>query len=899
MTERAKSVIVNSPYSEPGKYLQYHEQDSEREAGFRVVEGRRPSGFWVEREGRNRGEVFEELAAVNTLRGKVRAWREAGYPEATGVTRELLGHWHDRDARSDRPFFFCQLEAIETLIYLAETRDGEIMSRVIPNDGGNFRRLCTKLCTGGGKTVVMSMLIAWQVCNAVSYPRANFTKNVLIVAPNLTVRTRLEVLKPREESNYYDDFSVVPSGMRRMLNQANVAVTNWQAMQEQKPDEKCVVKLPEKKNETFCREIVGRMRNILVINDEAHHAYRTKPGDKKAKTREEKAELETATVWMRGLDRIAETRGIMRCYDFSATPFVPGRGKNDKDSVFEWIVSDFSLDDGIESGIVKTPMIPIHDNATIDPQTGRSRLYHIYRYVKEDLNRKTGEESLLPDLVSQAYMLLGHDWEETFNEWMNDGSPIPPVMISVANTTTTAARLEYAFTKGGLSDVRELCEGEHLVRIDSDKLKDSDTKAEELREKVSTTGKQGEPGGQLRNIISVGMLSEGWDARNVTHIMGLRAFTSQLLCEQVVGRGLRRTSYEPVKDGELFPAEYVSVFGVPFKYLLMEEHGPTTEIPRKPLQEVRALDERKDYAITWPEVEGISCVLRQKLTLDANSLPPLTLNAEGVIINAELSPVLNGKTDPMMIDDIDLEAFYSQRRMQTLMFQTAAKVYDEMRANTQWLKDSNKLYILGQIVKLTEDYIYSGRIKIAPALFETDIQRRKILLCMNMDRVIKHMWQGIKSSNYEELIPLFAQGRRERSTGEMVSWWTSRPAYTTRKSHINLCVNDSTWEDSAAYALDRNPNVAAWAKNDHLGFSIRYVYRGVTRRYLPDFLVRLTNGRTLILEVKGQMTEQDEAKRAALREWVEAVNNHKLYGEWMCDVSESPAEVDGVIARYV
>ena len=907
MSERAVSVIVNSPYSEPGKYLQYHEQDSTREAGFRVVEGRRPSGFWVEREGRKGVEDFEELATVNTLRGKVRAWREAGYPEATGVTRELLGHWHDREARPDTPFFFCQLEAVETLIYLAETRNGEIMSRVIPNDGGNFRRLCTKLCTGGGKTVVMSMLIAWQVCNAVSYPRANFTKNVLIVAPNLTVRDRLEVLKPREERNYYDDFSVVPEGMRRMLNQAKVEVTNWQAMQEQKPDDKSVVKIPPKSDETFCREIVGRMRNILVINDEAHHAYRTKPDDTKAKTREEKAELEAATVWMRGLDRIDGARGIMRCYDFSATPFVPGRGRNDKDSVFEWIVSDFSLDDGIESGIVKTPMIPIHDNSTIDPQTGKSKLYHIYKYVREDLNRKAKASESLPDLVSQAYMLLGKDWRDTFNEWTADNSPIPPVMISVANTTNTAARLEHSFTQERLSDVAELCDGEHLLRIDSDKLKDSDTKAEELRKKVATTGKKGEPGGQLRNIISVGMLSEGWDARNVTHIMGLRAFTSQLLCEQIVGRGLRRTSYGPVGDGELFPPEYVNVFGIPFKYLLMEEHGPTTRIDRKPLQEVRALDDRKEYAITWPEVEGISCVLRQKLTLNAEDVPPLTLNAEGVIINAELSPVLNGKTDPMLIDDIDLEAFYSQRRMQTLMFQTAGSVYDEMRANldkeknADFLRDSNKLYILGQIVKLTEEYISSGRIKIAPALFETDIRRRKVLLCLNMDKVIKHMWQGIKSSNYEELIPIFAQGRRERcerSTGEMVSWWTSRPAYMTRKSHINLCVCDSTWEDSAAYALDRNPNVQAWAKNDHLGFAVRYVYRGVTRRYLPDFLVRLTNGKTLILEVKGQLTDQDEAKLAALREWIEAVNNHKAYGEWLCDVSASPADVDGVIARY-
>ena len=520
--------------------------------------------------------------------------------------------------------------------------------------------------------------------------------------------------------------------------------------------------------------------------------------------------------------------------------------------------------------------------------------------MKSDLNSKAGEEASLPDLVRQAYMLLGHDWLEMFRSWSAAKSPVPPVMISVANTTNTAARLEYSFTHGRLSDVPELCDAGHILRIDSEKLKnESESAAEELRRKAATTGQEGEPGGELRNIISVGMLSEGWDARNVTHIMGLRAFTSQLLCEQIVGRGLRRTSYEAVGDGELFPSEYVNVFGIPFAYLLTEEHKVGEVFTRRLLKEVRALDERREFEITWPEVAGINYVMRQRLTLNLDDVPALSLNAHDVRINAELSPVLNGKTDPMMIDDIDLENFYSRRRMQSIIFTAAASVYDEMRAETHWQHDGNKLYLLAQIVKLTEDYICSGRITISPELFETDIRRRKLLLCLNIDRVIKNMWQGIRSVNAEEILPVFPQGKRERSTGEMPRWWTSREhVYEARKSHINLCVCDSLWEDSAGYQLDRNPGVRAWAKNDHLGFSIKYVYGGVTRRYLPDFLVKLTNGKTLILEVKGIESEQDRAKHEALCEWVKAVDAHKEYGEWVCDVSYSPADIDAIILKY-
>ena len=140
MTERARSIVVNPPYSEPEKWVAYREQDSEHEAGFVIQEGRRPAGYWVEdKKGRRE---FVELPLVNQIRPRVKEWREAGYPEITGITRELLEHWKDRSMRPDTPFFWCQIEAVETLIYLAETRAGKMM--LLPNEGGDFRRICTK-----------------------------------------------------------------------------------------------------------------------------------------------------------------------------------------------------------------------------------------------------------------------------------------------------------------------------------------------------------------------------------------------------------------------------------------------------------------------------------------------------------------------------------------------------------------------------------------------------------------------------------------------------------------------------------------------------------------------------------------------------------------------------------
>ena len=888
------SIVINSPYVEPKFHWEYNEAGEK----FDKIEARRKSGYLIrEQPGK---EKFIEIKLVNELRPLIKTWRESGYPGVTSVTRKLLEHWRDDSLRDNKRLFFCQLEAIETLIYLIEASS----NIKIPSDGGGFQRICTKLCTGGGKTIVMAMLIAYMILNKVSYPRdKRFSKNILIIAPSLTVKKRLEVLRPSAKENYYSDFSIVPAEMKNKLNQGRIIIHNWHVLAWESDEEikkrKSVDKRGAKSDKAYLREILKEIpdaKNILVINDEAHHAYRITNKKKTSKSRagfsltEEKEEQERATVWINGLDRINKAAGILRCYDFSATPFVLSNSGDENKGLFDWIVSDFSLSDGLESGLVKTPYIVVRDNAAPDSKNYKSKLYHIYAEpeVKNDLTSSREKEAELPELVRSAYMILAADWKEKFDQWREYNIKTPPVMITVANRTETAERVEYMFEQ---NKIDLLCSPEHMLRIDSKKLKKLNEKESEfLRLIADTVGKENQPGEQKCNIISVGMLSEGWDAKTVTHIMGLRAFTSQLLCEQVVGRGLRRTSYELDENNELFPPEYVNIFGVPFEFLPFEKKNDNPPL-EKIKYKVEAVDSKREFEISWPNIVRLEYLMNQKLSLDFENIPELVLDAAGARISAELAPVIDGKTDLTKCSDIELEKLYSRRRFQEIFFNAALKVFNEMKS--QWQEKDTKLNLIGQVVNLTEKYF--EQIKIFPEDFSKTKTKRKIVLAFNMEKIIKHIWGYIKSENVEKILPVLDQERKERSTGDMPEWFTSKPNNTTKKSHINRCVYDSTWESSTAYQLEQNSGVKAWAKNDHLGFYINYIFKGVTRRYIPDFLVRLNDDSMLILETKGIETDQDKIKFQALKDWCEAVNTVKIFGKWRYEILKNPAEIFQVL----
>ena len=581
-------LICNNPYYAP---LCHWKNTGVGE--YARLDGRRKAGYSVAtKELAKQGSGnFKEIEIVNQLRERVETWRKEGYPFTTATTRKLLLHWTERDRRGDTTqFFFCQIEAIETLIYLTETPEGTQYRDKLPSDGGAWQRLCCKMATGTGKTLVMAMTIAWHVLNKVNDPKnVKFSKNVFIVAPNLTVKDRLQVLLPSTkkgvnnagEDNYYELHNIVPSDMMPRLRQGKILIENWHTLAwdsaEQIAKRKSVDKRGAKSNRAYAREVLGDMataKNIIVLNDEAHHAWRV-PAESKLKGIK-KEEIRDATIWVGGLDRLHKTCGILRGYDFSATPFSPSGKQSDEHAVFSWIVSDFGLNDAIESGLVKTPRVVIRSDGQLTKIKDeiQSKLYHIYedKDVQASLIKKDSKpEEGLPDLVKNAYVLLNADWQRVAEAWAADGSKVLPTLITIANNTETAARVKYEFDKKGLHGTIDemknmaLYDADRILQIDSKALENAESQreaiqikdghglskdemSERLRDTVNSVGRVGQLGERICNVIGVSMLSEGWDAKTVTHIMGLRAFTSQLLCEQVIGRGLRRVTYTFEQD---------------------------------------------------------------------------------------------------------------------------------------------------------------------------------------------------------------------------------------------------------------------------------------------------------------------------------------------------------------
>lgn len=921
-------LIINSPYEEPKQYLKYIREIRK----FELMEGRRPAGYIVASEHSDSFDDpghFIELSKVNQIRERVDKWRDAGYPGITSITKELLEYW--KNSEREMKLFFCQIEAIETLIWLIEGPSSDKQGIKINGDGGLFQRLCSKMATGSGKTIVMTMLIAWQIINKVTYPKdTKFSKNVLVVAPGLTVKSRLQVLNPSAEDNYYQSFEIVPSDLFDRLRQGNVKIINWHALSWESEDQikrkRSVDKRGAKSDEAYTREILDKIsnaKNIIVINDEAHHAWRRNPEaeGKYIRQRDLKDSAEEATIWIGGLDRIHKTRGILKCFDFSATPFYPSGKKTSEDLLFSWIVSDFGLNDAIESGLVKTPRVVIRDDGRLTKKM-KSRFYHIYNdlEVKNDLNRKVEPHIPLPDLVTNAYYYLGLDWLETLKLWKKSNRKIPPVMITVTQNINIATRLGYAFNKGKIR-VEELKNPEKTLRIDSKILNEAEMQEESneeleeeikkekklskkdqaqfLRLQVDTVGKEGEPGEQIQNVISVGMLSEGWDAKTVTHIMGLRAFSSQLLCEQVVGRGLRRTSYEVNPKTGLFEAEYVNIFGVPFTFLPHEEGDDTPPPPPKPKTRIFVDNDKKEHEIKWPNVIRINHIYKPNLSLDIKKIKRIELRPENSPLLTELAPFLEGKPDVTKSRYIDLtkkdvEKYLKVLRKQRLIFEITRDIYDQVKPT--WT--GNKEYLLIQLVKIVEEFIDSNKLYIKSETYREDLKKR-LLILLNMNKIVQHIFSAIRFENTEELVPIFDKENPIKSTARMMTWYSSKPCEITKRSHISHVIFDSTWEATEAFELDRNKDVISWAKNDHLGFVINYVYRGVIHKYYPDFLIKLKNGKMLILEIKGRDDQQNKTKREFLDEWINAVNNDGRSGKWAWDVSFRTSDIKDKIRKHV
>lgn len=885
-------LVINNPYVEPSEYWKFNEETQEYDRRG----GRRPAGYVKVRD--EKGDMhgtFVQIDLANRIRERVKAWRDSGYIGVTATTRELLEHWNNpsKDIRNDR-LFFCQREAIETAIWMTEADKAERIGIDVPTDGGAFTRYCLKMATGTGKTIVMGMLIVWQALNKINNPTdGRFSKHFLIVAPGLTVKSRLDVLWPPDsDGNYYHTYSLIPDSMREKLKEAVVVKHNWHTFFPGLDEHSVDTRKHTREDDTsFSRRILGHNRdNIIVINDEAHHAWR-----KSETVKADKSEQIIATNWIDGLDKIHRAREIKTCYDFTATPYMPSGKKTEDQDVYKWIISDFSLNDAIESGLVKTPRMPVGDDGKELQPGDKSKYYHLYEHktVKSGLKVSANETDPLPDLVRTGYMLLARDWQKTRKRQKE----IPPVMITVCNLTKTSSRIRHFF-ENDPHDFGEL--KKDMIRIDSDMIKmesgtkKSDKNYENLRKIIDTVGQKGKPGEQVKNIIAVQMLSEGWDAKNVTQIMGLRAFTSQLLCEQVVGRGLRRQSYDLNEDTGLFNEEYVNILGVPFSFLPHEGRQPP---PEKPKKEIRPNPDNIQHEIAWPNISRIETAITAALSIDWRKVETLHIDARKIDTSIHLAPMLDKMPRLDSATEIQIRDA-TNLRFQTIMFYVVKDICKDLVIK-DWNDTSQMLF--ARMLDIARSFFTTDKICITNMPDDLEI-RRNMAILFSASAIIKHITRALHVSSKSSKMLIFGFGNKMRSTRDVTPWWTTKHILNVKKSHIDPSPYDNNLEKDTIKELEKNARVESWVKNDRTGFSITYQYEGEIREYYPDFLVRLGSVKKgftmLVLETKGIKSAQNDAKHKALAEWTEAVSNDGRFGEWVGDVAYDLDDVVRIIKQY-
>jgi type III restriction enzyme len=986
--------ILNSPYVEPNRHWQY----APGEPAPDLKDGRRSAGYYymTRRVGAAQLQMFadperDDLQLVNRLRADVKRWRESDYPGAEQVTRTLLRHWSSSDLA--RRLFFCQREAVETIVYLREILDAnrtlpwrkleltradyerlnrnEVPGFVderraswhprlidLPEDGaGPLVRYGCKMATGSGKTVVMAMLIAWSFCNRGRRPAdRRFADAVLVVCPNLTIKERLQVLRPEQEDNYFEQFDLVPSSLLTELRKGRVLVENWHRFLPESPHAEGgatykVVNKGEEGPEAFGRRVLGDLYDrgpIMVLNDEAHHAHRPPPGDSSD------AEDTEATIWVGGLDRLQRGVGISFCVDLSATPFYIASSGHTEGAPFPWIVSDFGLVDAIESGIVKIPRLPVADT------TGRPepKFYALWRHIADAA--RSGERihgKPKPQVVwreaEAALRTLASQWKAKFEVFKDnagpDSDPTPPVLIIVCDNTDTA---DLFFRKISGEEEREVDEsgdqgdahaasaeeGTHrrrrgktiviaygsgavfpellsnttdeplrTIRIDTKLLAEAEARfevgsradaAEHLREIVATVGQAGKPGAQVRCVVSVQMLSEGWDANNVTHVLGLRAFGSQLLCEQVVGRGLRRMDYVPDPETGLLTEEYVDIYGVPFSLLPFRGRDPNrTYVEPPPQRHVYALPERAHLMIRFPVVEGYTIALkRYAITADVNAMEPLRLDPvtdpRAVFVKPQIGtapgqPGLGGFQAELQ----DRREYYESTHLQTIEFEIAREVLGRLLEAQDGRGRGAAHLLYPQVFRIVRDYV-DRRIDFR------GMDPREVGLERYAQAVATRVFTAIRpdeEAGEGAILPLLNRYRPIIDTSR-VDFKTIKPCFGTQKSHLNLVAADtSSWEQAAAFQLEASGDVLAYARNDHLDFSIPYEFQGLPRSYFPDYLARLADRSNLVIEVKGQTRPEDLEKHEAARRWVAAVNAWGKLGKWAFLVCKDPQLLGGQV----
>ncbi|MDX3238905.1 DEAD/DEAH box helicase family protein [Streptomyces sp. ME03-5709C] len=977
-----ENPILNSPYRRPSRHFAFDASG----ITDTVIENRRPSSHFIpvprpRKGGRSTqqelpgfGEAdIEENQLVNGVRQALERWRAGGRPNITPTTRRLLDYW--TDASRDNPILYCQLEAAETAIYIAEAAakcgDPWIRSQLDAHNAeynAGLPRVALKMATGTGKTVVMAMLIAWQALNKAAQPAdRRFTRRFLVISPGITIRDRLRVLLPEDDENYYRERDLVPTDLLAGLQQARITIVNFHALRRREtlttgkvtrlnaavlqgdaPEDSPFTESEEAMVKRVCASLRGS-GELMVLNDEAHHCYQPRAAaeadaDRRV-TAAERRDVEVseaeARVWFSGLVAIRKHLGIKSTYDLSATPFFIGGSGYGEGVLFPWVVSDFSLVDAIESGVVKIPRVPVDDDRPSPDVT----YLDLWQKIRDELpkhGRKSETVSVesLPSALDGALASLYSSYQREYARWETSGAAAagetPPVFIVVCSNTAVSKLVfdkiagyekelkdgTTALTPGALplfSNVRngQWTHSPRTILVDSKELESGDaltsefrrlaakeieefktaytrrfpgrgeagvSDAELLREVMNTVGKAGRLGADIRCVVSVSMLTEGWDANTVTHILGVRAFGTQLLCEQVVGRGLRRRSYAADEDG-FFAPEYADVYGVPFQFI--PTVGRTRDLKRKPVHRVRAESDRQHAEITYPCLSGY----RQEFP-DASPQAEFDSGSRMVLSKRDL-PIRTETAGLVGSSDTQSPETFLALRPQEVAFRLAARLIEH-------LDDSAD----------PKPWHFPALLKIARNWLEESVECHddtKVGLVMSSGLVQQAVTKIRDSLRWPEgappprTVPIFQPYRSTGSTSA-INFTTTKQVYASawEMCHANFVVLDgpsgNSWERAAAQALEGLKGlVEAYIKNDHLGFTIPYSQAGRGHRYLPDFLVRLkptAEGvpRTLILEISGgrKSAAMAAVKANATRNlWIPAVNGHGGFGIWgFCEVTD-------------
>ncbi|OFW12609.1 MAG: restriction endonuclease subunit R, partial [Acidobacteria bacterium RIFCSPLOWO2_02_FULL_67_21] len=932
--------ILNSPFDEPARHFKFGGEGITNE----IVEKRRTSSYFIpiaqpKKKGKQlqfetewTSDRLEESRLVNAIRDRVGQWRRGGHVGVTATTGRLLRYWSDPER--EKKLFFCQIEAVETAIYIAEVAkkygDAWIENDLkAANDTSNpgLPRVALKMATGSGKTVVMAMLIAWQALNKLVDRRdARFSDAFLIITPGITIRDRLRVLLPTDPDNYYRQRDVLSADLLEQLAQARIVIANYHGFLPREHGDaarltKAILtqgnagvftETPDQIVRRVCRDLGGR-KHIIVINDEAHHCYRRKPdGETEALVGEERSEAEKrdkeARVWLSGLEAVKEKIGIRTIYDLSATPFFLKGSGYPEGRLFPWVVSDFSLVDAIESGIVKVPRVPVADNS----MTGEQPTYRdLWPRIREGLPRKgrktdaVSGEPKLPKELQGALLSLYGNYEQAFRRWEQNTEArlrglTPPVFVVVcSNTNVSKLVFDYVsgWTKtlgdgseivvpGALALFNNEADGRWSARsntilVDSEQLESGEGMAPEfkkiaaveieefkadyrqrfpgrsaddlsdedlLREVMNTVGKAGKLGEHVRCVVSVSMLTEGWDANTVTHILGVRAFGTQLLCEQVVGRGLRRMSYAVNDDGRFSP-EYAEVYGVPFSFI------PTSGSTASPTPgalptRVRALEDRIACEMTFPRLVGYRYEIpSQKLRAHFSPESRLALSTADVPTKTENRPIV-GEGSIHTLDDLrrrrDAEVAFLLAKLTLEKYFRQDGEQRTDRPSQHRFDAEVQAWLFPQLLGITKQWLLE-------CVTCKDNTFPQLLLLIEFahdaaDRIYKAIVAS--SEGTPALRPLLRPYDTIGST-RYVDFDTTKAVYPTDpgKCHISHVVADTgSWEQKLAQALEEMPEVACYVKNQGLNFTIPYTLNGEDRQYYPDFIARIGD-LTLIIEV--------------------------------------------------